>query len=200
MSTSTQLVFVAVWVTIGLIGALIMARRGHRHRYWLLVALVLGPLAIPVLAERTAGETAHQKHLRPGHVGPGRHLVVGIDGSAHAAHAATVAIDLLGGSLGQVTLATVVDYDSDSGDSQGMHVARSRLGAVAAELAGWDPAQAILMGQPVAALLAFAADEHADMIAVGPIGHGLSHRLLGSVTSGLLARSPIPVLVIGNRP
>jgi nucleotide-binding universal stress UspA family protein len=176
-----------------------MARRGHRHWYWLLAALLLGPMAIPILAERTEGETPHHEILRTGHIGPGRHLVVGIDGSTHAAHAATAALDLLRGSLGQVTLATVVDYDTDPEDDKGLQRARSRLDAAAAGLDDWDPAQAILTGTPAAALLAFAADQHADLIAVGPVGRGVSQRLVGSVTSGLLARSPIPVLIIRDR-
>jgi nucleotide-binding universal stress UspA family protein len=199
MSTTTQLVLVAVWLASGLVAALIMARRGHRHWYWTLLAVLLGPMAVPVLAERRSGETTQVEALRPGQVEPGRHLIVGIDGSPDAEHAATTAVDLLRECLGQVTLATVVDYDA-AADSQDMARARARLGAVAGTLDGWDPAHAVLVGPPVDALLAFAADQHADLIAVGPTGHGLSQRLVGSVTTGLLAHSPIPVLVIEKAP
>lgn len=200
MSTTTQLVFVSIWLVSGLVAGLIMARRGHRHWYWTLLAVLLGPMALPVLAERRAGETTHVETLSPGHVAPGRHLIVGIDGSSAAAHAATTAVDLLRGCLGQITLATVVDYDTATGDGQDLQGARARLGAVATGLEGWDPAQAILIGPPVDALLTFAAEQHADLIVVGPIGHGLSQRLVGSVTTGLLAHSPIPVLVIEQVP
>ncbi len=199
MSTTTQLAIVAAWLTMGLIAGLIMARHGHRHWYWTLLACLLGPMAVPVLADRRAGETTHVEELHPGHVEPGRHLIVGIDGSPEAAHAATTAVDLLRGCLGQVTLATVQDYDT-AANSQDLDDASARLGTVATGLAGWDPARAILIGPPVDALLKFAAEQHADLIAVGPVGHGLSQRLMGSVTTGLLAHSPIPVLVIENSP
>ena len=200
MSTTTQLLVMAAWLASGLVAGLIMARHGHRHWYWTLLAVLLGPMAVPVLAERRTGETTHVEALRLGHIEPGRHLIVGIDGSPAAAHAATAAVDLLRGCLGQVTLATVVDYDTAVADGQGLQGARAQLGAVAAALEGWEPAQAILMGPPVDALLSFAAEQHADLIAVGPIGHGLSQRLVGSVTTGLLAHAPIPVVVIENVP
>lgn len=201
MSTTTQVLIVAIWLASGLVAAFIMARRGHRHWYWTLLAVLLGPMALPVLAERRAGETTYVETLRPGHAAPGLHLIIGIDGSPDAAHAATTAVDLLRDCLGQVTLATAVDYDTDAaGGHDRRKVARTPLGAVAMALDTWDPAQAVLMGPPVDALLEFAADQHADLIAVGPIGHGLSQRLVGSVTTGLLHGSPIPVLVIGGRP
>jgi len=201
MTTTTRVLFVVLWVTSGVVAALMMGRRGHRHWNWVLVSLLLGPFAWPVLAERTSGETAHVEQLRAGQVQPGLHLIVGIDGSADAAHAATVAADLLRASVGRVTLATVVDYDTDvATDEELDELARWRLGPVAARLQAWDPGEAVLIGPPVEALLDFASDQSADLIVVGPKGHGLSQRLMGSVASGLVDRSPVPVLVIGGCP
>lgn len=201
MSTTTRLIIVAIWLTSGLTAALIMARRGHRHWYWTLLAVPLGPMALPVLAERRAGEASHTETLHSGQVAPGLHLLVGIDGSPAAAHAASSAVGLLRGSLGQVTLATVVDYDTNAADGHDrQQEAQTHLYALATRLEGWKPTQAVLMGPPVEALLNFATCQRADLIAVGPIGHGLSQHLLGSVTTGLLAHAPIPVMVIGGPP
>lgn len=198
MTNPTRLLIVALWVASGLGAALVMGRRGHRHPYWILVSLLLGPFAWTTLAERRAGEATHVEQLRAGRVEPGLHLIVGIDGSADAAHAATAAVDLLRASTGRVTLATVVDYDTEGFTDDHDALTRSRLGPVASRLQDWQPGEAVLMGPPVEALLDFAAEQSADLIVVGPRGHGLSQRLLGSVTSGLLSRSPIPVLVIGS--
>ena len=82
MSPTTQLAIMAIWLMSGVIAALSRARRGHRHWYWTL----LGPMALPLLAERPAGETPQVTALRPGHVEPGPHLLVGVDGSPAAAH------------------------------------------------------------------------------------------------------------------
>lgn len=199
--TTTHVLIVSAWVTMGLIAAVMMGRRGHRHWYWALVALLLGPLAWPILDERTSGETPHVERFSVGQAGPGLHLVVGIDGSAQAAHAAAQAADLLQAAVGQITLATVVDYDADGATHDELdQVARARLSPVSSSLHDCEPAEVVLIGPPVKALLTFASDQAVDMIVVGPRGHGLSQRLMGSVASGVVAGSPVPVLVIGDRP
>lgn len=199
--TSTQMLIAALWVGTGLFAALLMGRRGHRHWYWTLVALLLGPLAWPILAERTSGEAPHMQQLSAGRATPGIHLLAGIDGSEDSAHAATAAVGLLGATVGRVTLATVADYDTEgTGDRELDDLARSRLRPVASRLQGTDPAEAVLVGPPARALLEFAAEQAVDVIVVGPRGRGLTQRILGSVTSELVSRSPIPVLVIGGRP
>ena len=112
--TSTQMLIALLWVGTGLFSALLMGRRGHRHWYWTLVALLLGPLAWPVLAERRSGEAPHVQQLSAGQATPGLHLLAGIDGSEESAHAAAAAAHLLRSTVGRITLATVVDYDTES--------------------------------------------------------------------------------------
>lgn len=203
--TTMQFLIVSVWVASGLLSALLMGRRGHRHWYWTLLAIVLGPLAWPVLAERRHGDAPHVVQVSTGQQGPGLHLLAGIDGSEDSAHAARVAVDLLRGSLGQVTLATVVDYDTEGYDTDLTPpgaldaVARARFHATPELLREWEPAEAVLAGPPAAALLGFAAEHDVDVIVVGPRGHGFTERLLGSVSSGLVSTSSVPVLVIGGR-
>ena len=199
--TTTQLVIAIIWVGSGLFAAVMMGRRGHSHWYWSVVALLLGPFAWPVLAERASGETPLAVTLHGGQAKPGIHLVVGVDGSPEAARAATVAVNVLGAAIGRVTLATVVDYDTDRSDTEARDVlARSRLQLASAQLKEWDPGEAVLIGPPVKALAEFAAEEAADLIVVGPRGHGLSQRVLGSVAAGLVATSPTPTLIVGGEP
>jgi nucleotide-binding universal stress UspA family protein len=198
--TSTQVVIVALWLGTGLIAAISMARRGHRHWAWMLVALLLGPFAWPVFDERATGESAHVHQMSTGPAAPGLHVMAAIDGSEDAARAAIAAARLLRSSVGRVTLVTVVDYDTEAaGGPELERCARTLLDPVASRLDGDSPAEAVLAGPPVEALLAFAADQAVDLIVVGPRGRGLTQRVLGSVTAGLLSRSSVPVLVVGDR-
>ena len=63
------------------------------------------------------------------------------------------------------------------------------------------PAEAwILHGAPVAAIVAFASDSHADLIAMGSHGRsGIPRLVLGSVAEGVLRTSEIPVLIFRER-
>lgn len=88
MSPTTQPFFMTIWLISGVIPSLTRARRRHWHWHW----TMLGPKALPILAERRAGETPQVAALRPGPVEPGPHLLLGIDGSPAAAHAATTAV------------------------------------------------------------------------------------------------------------
>ena len=99
MSPTTQLFFMTIWLISGMIAALTRARRGHRH----LDRTMLGPMALPILAERRAGESPQVAALRPGHVESGPHLLVGIDGSPAAAHAATTAVPRIRVALTRLT-------------------------------------------------------------------------------------------------
>jgi len=55
-------------------------------------------------------------------------------------------------------------------------------------------------GSPVPAVLNEAKRLHAELIVVGSHGHGLLYdALLGSVSAGILRKSPIPVLVVPTR-
>jgi universal stress protein A len=51
-------------------------------------------------------------------------------------------------------------------------------------------------GDPVAEILAQLAEEHYDLLAMGARGRGrMTSALLGSVSAGVLHRSPVPVIV-----
>jgi nucleotide-binding universal stress UspA family protein len=66
-----------------------------------------------------------------------------------------------------------------------------------AEQKGWHVCTAHAHGHAAEAIAAFATEKKIDLIVMGTHGHSaLGNVILGSVTSGVLARCKIPVLLI----
>jgi nucleotide-binding universal stress UspA family protein len=99
-------------------------------------------------------------------------------------------------------LATVIDLDA----AESARTVRSALSAeaqgVLEDPAGYvvdfDPDTVVLTGEPAHALLEYAQDKEADLLAVGTHGRGLSKAVLGSVAQRLVRQGDIPVLVVGT--
>ncbi|HZJ28160.1 MAG TPA: universal stress protein [Acidimicrobiia bacterium] len=207
MSATTALLLVLVaWVTIGVIAAVFMGRRGHAPFSWGALGAVLGPLVIPLaLGDVKREREAHAVTLSKGESGSGPvDVLVGIDGSQAALAALTAALDLLGDRVGSITLAAVLDYDTAQSDrpwSERDH-AEAAL-ADAAELAtqrtGRAPTTTVLAGVPAHALADHAVEAGAELLAIGSRGHGATKAVLGSVATHLAASAPIPVLVFAER-
>ena len=147
-----------------------------------------------------------------------RRIVLGLDGSSHAARALDVLASLTPPRGGHVTLLRVVD--TLKVPTQGLAPAGMRA-MVAAEVArineerraaahkdlsraarvlssaGWEIEQVVTGGAPLRELLSVVAKARADMLIVGARGAtGLRHLLLGSVADGALSASPVPVLIV----
>jgi nucleotide-binding universal stress UspA family protein len=207
-ATLVLLVLAVVWLAIGVVTAIVMGRRGHDPFVWLLLAIMLGPLALPlaVTADRHPG-LLRPRRLLPGAPAGGRvDLLVGIDGSQHAAAALDAALDLLGPRLGRLTLAAVTDVDASVAHDQEearLHQelrrqaerATTRLCAAGIQAT----AELLLRGRPAPALLEHAAAGRYALVAVGTRGAGLTHRLLGSVAESLAAGTTVPVLLASGR-
>jgi nucleotide-binding universal stress UspA family protein len=205
---SALLLWLVGWLATGVVVSLVMGRRGHDPFGWLLVGAILGPLALPV-----AISTARRPNVvRPPWRTAGRHgsgrvdVLVGIDGSPHAAAALDAAVDLLGPRLGRLTLVAVSTLDATAarreeearlGDELRRQAGRiqARLGA-----AGVDAAAelVLLRGQPAHTLTDYAAGHGYALLVVGTRGAGLTHRLLGSVAESLAAGTRVPVLLAGG--
>jgi nucleotide-binding universal stress UspA family protein len=147
-----------------------------------------------------------------------RHMVVGVDGSAHAGRAVELISSLNHPRGGRVSLFTAVDtmhvpsqalVPPDTRAAVSAEVARinkERLAGAHKALdraartltrAGWKVDRVITTGAPLRDLLATVAKKRTDLVVVGAKGvTGVRHLLLGSVAEGALNRSPVPVLIV----
>lgn len=135
--------------------------------------------------------------------GPSTHtIVVGVDQSETSRRALEWALGFAGADDRVVAvhvwdLPVVVDYDITSvvdAEEVGM-AARSGLAAI---LGGVDDDRLhsmVRQGHAGRELIEVAAEEDADLLVVGPAGHGRISMMLGSTASYLLHHSPEPVVV-----
>jgi len=207
MDIEMVLLFVMVWVVPGLVIGLWMARRGHDPR-WTAVAVLLGPLFIPIAVERVERRprlalSSSGGLEAPASTGPGPRVLVGLDSSAESRAVLTEALELLGARCGLLMLAEVVDFDAPEDDRRGkVAEARTRLSAAtaAARDAGVEARFEVLAGPPAATLRRFAETQEIDLLVVGRRGRGRSPRLLGRVSDDLVHRSRVPVMVVEPQP
>jgi nucleotide-binding universal stress UspA family protein len=196
----------ALWIVIGVSASIVMGRRGYSPFAWLLLGAILGPLVIP-LAVGTVRAAREDPRVLPHSFresvgGAGTvNLLVGIDGSTHSEGALRAALALLGNRIGRLTLATVIDYNSNSAMSgrlprdterlaiEGLEGSAAAIGAIA-------PDTVLLVGQPAEALMEHAAEDGYEVLVVGRRGHGASNVLLGSTAMRLVEAAGIPVLVV----
>lgn len=205
MPTFTLLaVFLALWIVIGLSAALLfLGRRGYRDARWYLLGAALGPLFVPIAMERGQRTSSVVERVcgnRPAGETPklgGLTVLVGVDGSPESDRAVREAARLFGHADTRVVLTTVVDPDVEE---FGDRAAQRRAHDLLADRASWLPPDVrpvleVAAGQPDRVLLEIAASEQADAIFVGRRGHGVSHRLLGSVAESVTDHATMPVLL-----
>lgn len=195
--------FLTLWVVVGLVTAVWMIRRGHSP-LWMFVAVVLGPLFAPIGLERIELGTrrvrsGHGKQLKPRtESSSGPRILVGMDGSPESDQALATAVKFFGDTCEVLMLAEVVYYEAAEGTSQVAVDATSARLVTAAESLERQSVPAsfeVLAGPAGRTLRSFAEQQHIDLIVVGRRGRGLTNRLMGSVSSDLVQRSAIPVLV-----
>ncbi|GIJ76133.1 Nucleotide-binding universal stress protein, UspA family [Micromonospora phaseoli] len=199
-------VLVAVlWLAVGLgTAAVFVTRGGHRSLLWYLVGGLLGPLFVPIAAERGRArpQVVDVRHQPSETVGTGLRVLVGVDGSTHSDRALRAVAQTLTGSTSELVLVTVTSPDLTDDEARREHErARRMIDERAAALPDGlpRPTTAIVRGHPVDALLTVADDRDVDVMVVGRHGHGLGDRLLGSVAEGLAQRSTRAVL-LGSLP
>ncbi|GJF11616.1 hypothetical protein NGTWS0302_36790 [Mycolicibacterium cyprinidarum] len=202
MNTALVVALVAAWILVGLLSGLWMARHGH-DPLWTLIAVVLGPLFIPIAIERVQRHpgvaTFGQKGSTPQRAVPGSGLrvLVGLDGSADAERGLATTLRLFGGHCALLVLAEVVHFEAAESETRtDVDAAAQRLARLADGIqTGGLVHTEVLAGPPGPALRGFAEQQDMDLLVVGQRGRGLSTRLLGSVSADLIQHSSVPVLV-----
>lgn len=206
--TPTQILGIiwALWIVIGVSASIVMGRRGYSPFAWLLLGAILGPLVIP-LAVGTVRAAREDPRALPHpfreSVGGAAtvYLLVGIDGSTHSERALRAALALFGSRIGRLTLANVIDYNSNSAMSGRLprdteRLAIEALETSAASVGAIAPDTVLLVGQPSEVLIEHAAEGGYEVLVVGRRGHGASNVLLGSTATRLVEAARIPVLVV----
>jgi len=199
-ATAALFLVAFVWVSIGVIIAIVMGRRGFHAWSWLIVGVAFGPLAIPLALSARRRETPTLfRTVADGMPGPGEvDVLVGVDGSDECRAALRSSLELFGPRIGRLTLAAVVDRDT--ADTPGLWEEEARAESCLDELAGAvatpPPRSVLLEGDPARALMRFAVSEDYEVVAVGHRGRGASKSLLGSVASQLAKETEVPVLIV----
>ncbi len=194
MDVTLLVISVVTWPIVGLVIGTWMVRRGH-HPLWLVVAVALGPLFVPIALERV------ERRPRLAAVGPegvpgprpetpdGPRVLVGMDGSRESGQALTETVGLLGARCRLLVLAEVICYDDAEDCAQEtVKAAKERLSATAAaaRAAGVPVRVEVLAGPPGETLRRFAEDQQMDLLVVGRRRRGLSRHLLGSVSADVV--------------
>ncbi|BBX18469.1 universal stress protein UspA [Mycolicibacterium duvalii] len=206
MSATTVAVLVGGWCLAGVLSGVWMARRGY-DPLWILIALPLGLLFVPIAIERVRRpkdvHTSSSPRRLPGRGEGSRGLRVlaGLDGSAESQEALAAVSRILGPACELLVLAEVVHHEATDDDAKvEINAASQRLTAAAADIAVAGSVHTeVLVGAAGSALRRYAADHDIDVLVVGRRGRGLSRRVLGSVSGDLVEHSPIPVLVAPQR-
>lgn len=202
MSTTVVVIVAVLWPVLGVLSGVLMARRGY-DPLWILLALPLGPLFLPIALERIRrrpgvaefGSTGEPPRRTSAVTGP--RVLVGLDGSEQSDAALETVRTLFGSHCGLLVLAEVLPYDATEGVGRAaIDAAAERLAAMAAGSAAGVVHTQVLTGPPGPALREFAEKQDMDLLVVGRRGRGMSPRLLGSVSSDLVENSAVPVLVI----
>lgn len=198
---TTAFIFFVAWSAIGLITAAFMARRGHNFWLFAPMGLAYGPLT-PVIA----WAAQRNRNSKPSVVVKGStwhadgemNVLIGLDGTDAAVEAATDMLALLGPTIRNLHLVSVIDHQvGDSldafraDDDRMVHLtsARDALAVPNAELA-------LLAGDPDVALADHAKANEIDLIVVGHRTRPIASALQGSTVSGLAKRGGRPILVM----
>ncbi|MGV0739209.1 universal stress protein [Mycobacterium syngnathidarum] len=196
--------FLTAWLLTGLIAGIWIVRRGH-DKTWIAIAAVLGPLFVPIAAERVEhgsrlANPGSQEPPPPRDAQPsGVRLLVGLDGSPAAQRVLDTAVSLFGRQSEMIMLARVVYYEaSEFPHHRALGEATEELANSAALLRrqGIPCYTEILTGPPAATLGHFAESYNVDAVVIGRQGRGLTKRLLGSVATELTEHCAVPIIIL----
>lgn len=188
--------FFVLWVTIGLLTAVVLSRWGHDLRSTGALGLVFGPLFIPLAVHLRRGQSEMEPVLvAPGRAGPGLDVLVSLQCPPAGAASVLPVLHLLGNRLGRLTLVRVLDFESMR-DERERAQAELELSCAALFLAEYEPSLLLLAGHPRRALQDYAAHAGPDAVfVVGGSRRSRSQRRPGRC--GAPSPEP-PVLVVAD--
>jgi nucleotide-binding universal stress UspA family protein len=131
-----------------------------------------------------------------------KRIVVGVDGSANSTDALAWAVTLAQNVEAEVVAVHAVGLlEASTAHDEAQRAARRRQFETqwCSPLTGTDVERTLLLadGDPVSVVLRTARDVDADLIVVGSRGTGgRSELLLGSTSTQVTQRSPVPVVVV----
>lgn len=187
--------FFLVWVTVGLVTALALSRRGHDLRSTGTLGFVFGPLFIPLAVHLRRRQAA----VEPVLVAPGRtaggpvDVLVGLECRPEGAASVLPVLELLKGRLGRVTLARVLDFESMQ-DEKERERAEVELSCASLFLGDYEPSLVLLAGRPCQALRDHAAAAGFDAVVIAGGSRGARLGRLPAPSDG--PRPQPPVLVV----
>lgn len=133
-------------------------------------------------------------------------ILVAIDGSAAATHAARMALELAGKTGAALTMAYAaapvlappdLPFSAPMMQEESQRAGERLLEMTAKELGNPDVRRVTFLGNPAEVLADFAERENFDLVVVGSKGRGaVSRVLVGSVTDRLVHICKKPVLVV----
>jgi nucleotide-binding universal stress UspA family protein len=193
--TERTVIMVLLWLALGLGSGLYMVRRGYDQR-WIYIALVLGPLFVPIAIERVRGRPV-QPEVEPVSADDGvLRVLVGYDGSEDSQAALATTSRLFGPALAELLVVQVVSYDAaEDLEAPDLEEARRHVDDAVASLDSAVAHGDVLAGPPAETLCRAALERGMDMLVIGPRGGGLADRVLGSVAEHVLDQAHLPVLV-----
>lgn len=198
MTAETLWLIAGTWVAIGIVVAFFMYRLGHDFWAWLMVAVILGPLSVPLAIERGRYHSQRRDEADqvPATPPSGFDLLVAVDGSDDSVRALHSALGLFGDDVTGIVLATVLDFDAESAPAAEPEraAAQDMLETVAGQIEG-PVSTEVLYGPPATALADYARRQGCELLVVGARGRGATKALFGSVTAKLVGGSETPVFV-----
>lgn len=196
------IVVLVLWAASGVGTAIWLRRRGHDFVSWAAMGCVLGPFLVPLARIRAREERVDARVTSLGVPMPGDlSVLVGVDGSPESLHALEQAVALFGDRLGQLTVATVVDFETANEIKVDVLPSAERdrvvdvLQTAVKRVAPLEPETLILSGRPHVALAAAASDGY-DVLVIGPRGHGRAEAMFGSAATALSRGTGVPVLIV----
>ncbi|MBY5162646.1 hypothetical protein [Salsipaludibacter albus] len=164
---------VLAWVGSGVTAAVVLHRRGHDLRSLLGLALVFGPLFVPLALDyvRHREPAARPIELcRTPTARRGAHVVVVVLGDGHDAADASALLDRLG-PIGAVTVVTTIDFQTaERPDDDPVRMAAARrLAAAATFLHEPPPGRVLLPGTLEQGLRRFVDRRHDLVVVTGAI-------------------------------